>query len=134
MTDKTDLESELVADEDAELDPERDIVEYAQNELTADDLYDVRQEAEELGAIALASRVEIERRNHISHDGYRAQFGQHELLDIGMMLMSAKQHRYQTGAEDRVERINDLASSFLSGFDLEAADLMDQMEAERGDE
>jgi len=128
MTDETD--SDLVADEDAEFDPERDLVEYEQEDLDADDLYDVRMEAEELGAVALASRVEIERRNAVAYDDYRAQFGQHELLDVGMMLMGAKQRRFQQNQMDRVERIQELAESFLSGFDMDEA----QFEVESVDE
>lgn len=118
MTDETD--SDLVADEDAEFDPERDLVEYDREDLDSDDLYDVRMEAEELGAVALASRVEIERRNAVAYDDYRAQFGQHELLDVGMMLMGAKQRRFKQNQMDRVERIQELAEAFLSGFDMDA--------------
>jgi len=128
MTDETD--SDLVADEDAEFDPERDLVEYEREDLDADDLYDVRMEAEELGAVALAARVEIERRNAVAYEDYRAQFGQHELLDVGMMLMGAKQRRFQQDQMDRVERIQELAEAFLSGFDMDG----EQFEVESVDE
>jgi len=123
MTDKTDLESELTADtEDASFDPDKDLVEYDRNTLDADDLYDVRNEAENIGAVALASRIEIERRNLLAYDDYRVQFGQHELLDIGMALMSAKQRRFQMNDSERVQRIQELASSFLDGFDFDQED------------
>jgi hypothetical protein len=123
MTEETDLGSDLTADkDDASFDPERDLVEYERDTLDADDLYDVRHEAENIGAVALAARIEIERRNLLAYDDYQAQFGQHELLDIGMALMSAKQRRFQTNESERVQRIQDLAASFLDGFDLDQED------------
>lgn len=129
MIDETD--SDLVADEQkTEFDPEQDIVEYDPEDFDADDLYDVRQEAEELNAVALAARIEIERRNMLAYDGYRVQFGQHELMDIGMMLMGAKQRRNRQGMTDRVERIQSLAESFLAGFDMDGV----EFEIEQKDE
>lgn len=123
MEEETDLGSDLTADtDDASFDPDRDLVSYDRDALDADDLYDVRHEAENIGAVALAARIEIERRNMLAYDDYRAQFGQHELLDIGMALMSAKQRRFQTNESERVRRIQELAESFLDGFDLDQED------------
>jgi hypothetical protein len=128
MNEQTTMD-DMVAEEQPDFDADRDIVSYDMNQLDADDLYDVRIEAEELGAVALASRVEIERSNTVAHDGYRPSFGQHELLDIGMMLMSAKRYRTNQGREDRVERIQSLASAFLDGFDIDS----DSVSMEKGD-
>lgn len=122
MTDENDTLAEpepdrIVVDDEETFEPDRDIVEYDTADLDEDDLYAVRIEAENIGAVALAARVEIERRNVLHHDGYRATFAQHELLDIGMMLMSAKQKRFQEGRAERSAMIEDLSSSFLTGFD-----------------
>lgn len=119
----------MIAEEKPEFDAERDIVSYDPTDLNEDDLYDVRREAEELGAVALAARIETERRNALEYDNYRIQFGQHELLDVGMMLMSAKQMRFQRNEMDRVDRIQSLASAFLDGFDIDP----ENMEVEQGD-
>jgi hypothetical protein len=129
MNDETQMNG-MIAEEKPEFEPERDIVSYDPSELDEDDLYDVRMEAEELGAVALAARIETERRNALAYDGYRVQFGQHELLDVGMMLMTAKQMRFQRNEMERVERIQTLASSFLDGFDIDP----EQMEVESVEE
>lgn len=118
MTDETQQPVEF--DED-------DVVEYDEDALTADDLYDVRVEAEFLDAIALASRVDIERRNALAYDDYRPKFGQHELIDIGMMLASAKSYREADNDSVRSSRIEDLARSFLDGLDGEDTAEIDQL-------
>lgn len=128
MNDKT--ESDLIADEQKDFVPDRDIVAYDRDELDADALYDVRQEAEHVDAVALAARVEIERQNYITFEDYRPAFAQHELLDIGMMLMSAKEQRLRDHQSDRVERIKDLSSAFLSGYDIDPS----EMDVEQVDE
>lgn len=124
MMDQTDT----VADESPDFDPDQDIASYDRESLDADDLYDVRREAEEIDAIALAARIEIERRNCISYDDYRATFGQHELLDIGMALMEAKKNRQLQGDTERVQRISELAESFLDAFDFDDEDSVEHVD------
>jgi hypothetical protein len=130
QVDRDEMMQEMI-DDDATFDPDRDIVEYDPAVIGADELYEVRMEAENLGAVALAARIEIERRNAIADEQYEPQFGQHELLDVAMMLMSAKQLRHQSGEMDRFERIRDLASAFLDGFSVDGEDIDIEMVEEQ---
>lgn len=124
MTDQT-----VFADDDGviEFDPDEDIVSYDSSQLDADDLYDVRREAEFINAVALASRIEIERRNILAYDGYQPSFGAHELIDVGMALMAAKRQRMASGTTDRSERITEIADAFMEELDIDAEQMQESI-------
>jgi len=98
--------------------PSEDLVSYDIDQLDADDLYDVRREAEFIDAVALAARIEIERRNALAFDGYQPTFGTHELVDVGMVLMAAKRHRIASGSTGRSKRITELAETFNRNIEV----------------
>lgn len=106
-------------DETTDIDVEDVITEYDRETIDADALYDLREDAEMIGATELAARIEIERRSAAVYDTYWPKFTQGELLDIGMLLMRAKEVHYRAGRESEVERVQSLAESFLDGFDFD---------------
>lgn len=116
---------ELIDAEDKDqFDPDQDIVSCDPDDIDVDVLYDLRREAEELDSIAMAFRVEIERLNSFTYDNYEPQFAQHELMEIGLMLMHAKQHRYERGDTARKERISEISSLLLK--QLEEPEVVEQ--------
>lgn len=105
-----------MTDKTRDIDVDDLIIEF--ENITEDDLYDLRVEAENIGAVALAARVEIERKALFA-SGQNPEFGQHELLEIGMMLLSASGYREQSGEDHRVKRIEELAQTIFEGLDID---------------
>lgn len=87
--------------------------------LTADDLFELREEFELIGAQNMATRVEIERRRAFKLDGSAPLVTGDELKGLGVSMTSAKQLRQQQGRTNRIEVIESIAVDLAESFDDE---------------
>lgn len=106
--------------DETELEVDYSFVQYSLTDIDADDLLDLRNDAEMVGTRQLAARIEIERGNVLMYEGYCPQFTHKELTNIGIMLMRARDIHYRAGNDDDIGRIEDISETFLSKLDTES--------------
>ena len=124
MTDETidvGLDYDVVLDDEQTFDAEDDVTVYDRSVIDADDLYDIRRNAELLNQPNMAARIEVERMNCLENESYNPKFGTHELFDIAIVLLAAKQHHIRRGQTVESERVSEISQSFLTNYDFDGA-------------
>lgn len=105
------------ADNSDEIDPSDWIRTVSTGVLSADVLFDLREEFRAIGAQNIATRVEIERRRALN--GSDVMLTGDELKGLGVSLTSAKQLRQRQGRTDRIDVIESIAVGLDEEFGLE---------------